>query len=188
MSPLFSNFGYVVQFTGFLVLYIVEPPIKFVPNCISTELVRHTKTKPCNATWAELIAILTVCDLSSVCYCVTLNNSWFVWSWSSINSQSLIRNPSMSDVCNLRVPPWSMSKLLKKKKTRSIWQIQNRELNYHLYIDCVSNVKNNLWHNNTSIYVYTFGNYKFWWRSRESSEVTDEVVTLLCPTLCGSCT
>lgn len=34
--------------------------------CISTELVRHTKTKPCNTTWAELIAILTVCDLSSV--------------------------------------------------------------------------------------------------------------------------
>lgn len=66
MSPLFSNFGYDVQFTGFLVLYIVEPPIKFVSNCISTELVRHTKTKPCNTTRAELIAILTVCDLSSV--------------------------------------------------------------------------------------------------------------------------
>lgn len=46
MSPLFSNFDHGVQFTGFLVLYTVEPPIKFVPNYISTELVRHTKTIP----------------------------------------------------------------------------------------------------------------------------------------------
>lgn len=186
MSPLFSNFDYDVQFTGFLVLYIVEPPIKFVPNCISTELVRHTKTKPCNTTWAELIAILTVCDLSSV-FIVTLNNSWFVWSWSSINFQSLIRNPSMSDVCNLRVPPWSMSKLLKKKKRGQFGKYQT----INLIIICKWIVFF-MWKIICDIiilvYVYTFGNYKFWWRSRESSEVTDEVVTLLCPTLCGSCT
>lgn len=50
MSPLFSNFNYNIQFTKFLILYIIKPPIKFIPNYISTKLIKHTKTKPYNTT------------------------------------------------------------------------------------------------------------------------------------------
>lgn len=187
MSPLFSNFGYDVQFTGFLVLYIVEPPIKFVPNCISTELVRHTKTKPCNTTWAELIAILTVCDLSSV-FIVSLSTIHDLFGHEAL---STLKVSSEIRPCLMFVTSEShhdqCPNYWRRKKRGQFGKYQT----INLIIICKWIVFF-MWKIICDIiilvYVYTFGNYKFWWRSRESSEVTDEVVTLLCPTLCGSCT